>query len=158
MLICWAISASFRVGPVKHAFINKARMILWSRGSSDNIVSEYGLTTGRSGFDPRQSQKNFSSSLCVQTFSGAHPVSYPMGIRGPFPGDKERSGRKVDHSLHLAPRSIMGKSYTIHVEFVVDKVAQGQIFLRVLRFSPVNIIPPSFSLLIYHPGNEHYVR
>jgi hypothetical protein len=26
--------------------------------------------------------------------------------------------------------------------FVVDKVALGQVFLRVLRFSPVNIIPP----------------
>jgi hypothetical protein len=24
--------------------------------------------------------------------------------------------------------------------------------------SPVNIIPPSFSTLIYHPGNEQYVR
>jgi hypothetical protein len=28
------------------------------------------------------------------------------------------------------------------VGFVVDKVALGQAFLRVLRFSPVNIIPP----------------
>jgi hypothetical protein len=27
------------------------------------------------------------------------------------------------------------------VGFVVDKVALGQVFLRVLRFSPVNIIP-----------------
>jgi hypothetical protein len=27
------------------------------------------------------------------------------------------------------------------VEFVVDKVALGQVFLRALRFSPVNIIP-----------------
>jgi hypothetical protein len=29
------------------------------------------------------------------------------------------------------------------VGFVVDKVALGQVFLQVLRFSPVNIIPPS---------------
>jgi hypothetical protein len=28
------------------------------------------------------------------------------------------------------------------VGFVVDKVALGQVFLRVLRLSPVNIIPP----------------
>jgi hypothetical protein len=28
------------------------------------------------------------------------------------------------------------------VGFVVDKVALGQVFFRVLRFSPVNIIPP----------------
>jgi branched-subunit amino acid transport protein len=43
-------------------------------------------------------------------------------------------------------------------EFVVDKVALGQVFLRVLRFSPVNIISPSFSILIYHLGDEQYVR
>jgi hypothetical protein len=34
------------------------------------------------------------------------------------------------------------------VGFVVDKVALGQVFLRVLRFSPVDIIPPSLSKLM----------
>jgi hypothetical protein len=34
----------------------------------------------------------------------------------------------------------------------------GTGFLRVLRFSPVNVIPPSFSILIYHLGDEQYVR
>jgi hypothetical protein len=28
--------------------------------------------------------KDFSSSLCVQTSSEAHPASYPMGYRGSF--------------------------------------------------------------------------
>ena len=31
---------------------------------------------------------------------------------------------------------------SIHVGFVVDKVTLGQVFPRVLRFSPVNFIPP----------------
>jgi hypothetical protein len=31
---------------------------------------------------------------------------------------------------------------SVYVGFVVDKVALGQVFPRVLRFSPVNIIPP----------------
>jgi hypothetical protein len=31
---------------------------------------------------------------------------------------------------------------SVHVGFVVDKVALGQVFPRVLRFSPVNVIPP----------------
>jgi hypothetical protein len=31
---------------------------------------------------------------------------------------------------------------SIHVGFVVDKVALGQVFPRVIRFSPVNFIPP----------------
>jgi hypothetical protein len=31
--------------------------------------------------------------------------------------------------------------WSVHVAFVVDKVALGQVFPRVLRFSPVNFIP-----------------
>jgi hypothetical protein len=31
---------------------------------------------------------------------------------------------------------------SVHVGFVVDKVALGQVFPRVLRFSPVSFIPP----------------
>jgi hypothetical protein len=46
---------------------------------------------------------------------------------------------------------------SIHVGFVVDKVALGQFFL-VLPFSPANIIPLSFSMLIYHLGDEQYIR
>jgi hypothetical protein len=41
---------------------------------------------------------------------------------------------------------------SIDVGFVVDKVALRLVFLRVLRFSPVNIIPPSFSILISSGG------
>jgi hypothetical protein len=40
----------------------------------------------------------FSSSPCVQTGSGAHPASYPVGTGGPFPGGKARPGRDADHS------------------------------------------------------------
>jgi hypothetical protein len=57
-----------------------------------------GWTTGRSGFDPRQSGKDFSSILCVQTGSEAHPASCPMGTGGPFSGAKARQGRDADHS------------------------------------------------------------
>jgi hypothetical protein len=40
-----------------------------------------------------------------------------------------------------------------HVEFLVDKVALGQVFLRVLQFSPAHIIPLG-PILIYL-GDEH---
>jgi hypothetical protein len=43
---------------------------------------------------------------------------------------------------------------SVHVGFVVDKVALGQVFLRVLRFPPVSIILPELSILIYHLGDE----
>jgi hypothetical protein len=35
-----------------------------------------------------------------------------------------------------------------------EQMALGQIFLRVLRLSPVNIIPPWLSAFIYHLGNK----
>jgi hypothetical protein len=56
----------------------------------------------------------------------------------------------TDHSL-LRPRSVPG---SVHVGFVKAKVALGQVFLQVLWFSPVNIIPPWLSVLIYHLGDE----
>jgi hypothetical protein len=42
--------------------------------------------------------KDFSSSICVQTGSGAHPASCKIGTGGPFPGGKARPGRDADHS------------------------------------------------------------
>jgi hypothetical protein len=66
-----------------------------SRVSSGSIVSDYGL--GDRGSIPGGA-KDFSSSLCVQTGSGAHPASCTMGTGGPFPGGKARPGRDADHS------------------------------------------------------------
>jgi hypothetical protein len=51
----------------------------------------------------------------------------------------------------LRPRFAPG---SIHVGFVVDKVALGQVFLPVLRFSPTNIISP---LLHTHLSPRHEV-
>jgi hypothetical protein len=66
-----------------------------SWGSSVSIVSDYRLNSrGRS----QAGAKDFSSSLCFQTSSGAHPASYPMGNGGRFPGGKVRPGRDADHS------------------------------------------------------------
>jgi hypothetical protein len=66
-------------------------------GSSVSILTT-DWTTGRSRFDPQQSRKDFSSNLCVQTGSKAHPASCPMDTEGPFPGGKARPGRDADHS------------------------------------------------------------
>jgi hypothetical protein len=76
-----------------------------SRGSSVSIVSDYGL--GDRAIDVRSpaGAKDFSSSLCVQTGSRAHPASCTMGTGGPLPGAKARTGRDADHSPLLVPRS-----------------------------------------------------
>jgi hypothetical protein len=55
--------------------------------------------------------KDFSSSLCVETGSRAHPVSCPLGPGGPLPRGKERTGSDADHSPHLMQSSRMSRSY-----------------------------------------------
>jgi hypothetical protein len=53
----------------------------------------------------------------------------------------------------LSPQRPGFAPWSIHVGFVVDKVALGQVFLRVLRFSPVNISFHRRSPNSYHLGN-----
>jgi hypothetical protein len=66
-------------------------------GSSVSIVSGYGLDDRVIEVRSPAGAKDFSSSLCVQTGSEAHPASCTMGTGGPFPGGKARSGRDADH-------------------------------------------------------------
>jgi hypothetical protein len=72
--------------------------MLRSRGSSVSIVSDYGLDDRAIGVRSEAGGKGFSSSVCVQTGSGAHPASCTMGTGGPFPGGKARLGLDADHS------------------------------------------------------------
>jgi hypothetical protein len=58
----------------------------------DNRVIEVRSPTGA---------EDFSSSPCVQTGSEAHPVSYPMGTVGPFPGGKRGRGVTLTTHPHL---------------------------------------------------------
>jgi hypothetical protein len=57
----------------------------WSRVSSGSIVSDYGLGDLAIGVRSPVEANDFSSSLCVQTGSGAHPASCTMGTGGSFP-------------------------------------------------------------------------
>jgi hypothetical protein len=69
-----------------------------SRGSSGSIVSGYGLDDRAIGVRSPARAKDFSSSLCVQTGSEAHPAFCTIGTGGPFPGGRARPGRDADHS------------------------------------------------------------
>jgi hypothetical protein len=69
-----------------------------SRVNSGSIVSDYGLDDRVIGVRSPVGAEDFSSSLCVQTSSGAHPDSCTMGTGGPFPRGKARPGRDADHS------------------------------------------------------------
>jgi hypothetical protein len=61
-------------------------------------VSDYGLDDQAIGVRSPAGAKDFSSNLCVQTDSGAHPASCTVGTGGPFPGGKARPGRDADQS------------------------------------------------------------
>jgi hypothetical protein len=56
-------------------------------------VSDYGLDDRAIEVRSPTGAQDFSSSPCVQTGSGAHPASYPMGT-----GGKAWPGRDADHS------------------------------------------------------------
>jgi hypothetical protein len=76
-------------------------------GSSVSIVSGYGLDDQEIDVRSRAEAKDFSSSLCVQTGSEAHPASCTMSTGGPFPGCKARPRRDADHS---PPSSVVVKN------------------------------------------------
>jgi hypothetical protein len=82
------------------AFKLKMHIILAyrSRVSSGSIVSDCGLDDREIGVRSPAGEKDFSSSLCVQTGSGAHPssVQWVPGVLSP--GVKARPGRDADHS------------------------------------------------------------
>jgi hypothetical protein len=60
-----------------------------SRGSPVSSLT----TDWTAGVRSPTEAEDFSSNLCVQTGSGAHPASYTMGT-----GGKARPGRDADHS------------------------------------------------------------
>jgi hypothetical protein len=76
-----------------------------SQDSSGSIVSDYGLDDRAIGVRSPAGAKDFSSSLCVQTGSEAHPAICPMGTGGPFPAGKARPGVSLTTHPHLVPRS-----------------------------------------------------
>jgi hypothetical protein len=61
-------------------------------------VSDYGLDDRAVGVQSPLEVEDFSFNLCIQTGSGAHPASYPMGTGRPFPRGKARPGCDADHS------------------------------------------------------------
>jgi hypothetical protein len=81
---------------------------LWSQGSSVSTVTMDWTTRVRSLTEA----EDFSSSVCIQTGSGAHPASCPMGTRGLFLGVKRGQGMMLTTHPHLVPTLRMSRSYT----------------------------------------------
>jgi hypothetical protein len=60
-------------------------------------VTDYGLQTGRPGFDPQQRQRIFLIASASRPALGPTQPC-PMGTGVSFPGGKVRPGRDGDHS------------------------------------------------------------
>jgi hypothetical protein len=97
--------------------------ILYNRGSSVGIATGYGLDDRGSGI---RGAVNFSLFHRVQTGSGAHPASYPMGTRVSFTRD----------DVHSPPYSVevmnpwRYTSIPICLHGVVLIYEQGQLYLK----------------------------
>jgi hypothetical protein len=99
---------------ISHPLISNIAFCImsWSRGSSVSIVSDSGLDDRAIGVRSPAWAKDFSSDLCVQTGSEAHPASCTMSTGGPFPGAKRGRGLSLTTHTHVVPRSRMSRSYT----------------------------------------------
>jgi hypothetical protein len=60
----------------------------------------------------------FSPCYLIQTGSGVHPVSYPMGTRGSFPGDGGVRWPACE-ACHLPPSSAEVKNHAeAHMQYI----------------------------------------
>jgi hypothetical protein len=77
-----------------------------------SIVSGYGLDDQAIDVRSPAEAKDFSSSLCVQTSSGAHPASCTMGTGVLTPGVKGGQAVTLTIHPHLVSKSRMSRSST----------------------------------------------
>jgi hypothetical protein len=66
-------------------------------------VSDYGLDDRAIKVRYPAEEKDFSSSPCVQTGSGAHPASCTTGTGGPFLGAKGRPRLRMSRRYTSSP-------------------------------------------------------
>jgi hypothetical protein len=82
--IHYATSRSYHESSVKVMFLQSLSLIYFY----DRVIEVQSLAGA----------EDFSSSLCVQTGSGAHPAFCPVGTGGPSSRGKTQPGRDADHS------------------------------------------------------------
>jgi hypothetical protein len=107
-------------------------------------VSGYGLDDWAIKVRSRPRRKDFSSSLCVQISSGAHPATCTMGTGVLFLRAKARLGCDADHSppssakvenekeLYSSPPSAFMACSGTALAFIYNQTASGSYLLRLL--------------------------
>jgi hypothetical protein len=128
--------------------------------SSVAIALGYGLDDRGSRDRFPTGAENFSLHHRVQNGSGAHPASYPVGIRGCFPGVK-RPGREADHSPPSTAEVKNECRYTFTPQYVfmvwcsVKKESTGTTLPLPLSFTWGIIDIHDISVIGYHHTNRY---
>jgi hypothetical protein len=93
-------------------------------------VSGYGLEEGAIEVRSLAEARDFSSNLCVQTGSGAHPASCTMGIGGVLsPGVKRGQGvTMTTYPIYCRGREWVG---AIHHPLRLHRCVVGQLYLHI---------------------------
>jgi hypothetical protein len=99
-------------------------------GSLVSIVSGYGLDNWAIEVRSPAEARDFSSNLCVQTGSGAHPASCTMGTGGPSPGIKRGRGVTLITHPYLVPRLWMSRCYTSYPPLRLHTCVVGLLYLQ----------------------------
>jgi hypothetical protein len=84
------------------------------------------------------SSNEFSSSLCVQTGSGAHPASYASVPGVLSPGVKRGQGVTLTAYPHLVPRSRMSMTYTSSSPLSPAWHVAGQLYFTFYLFEALS--------------------
>jgi hypothetical protein len=96
---------NLRTFSLKSGRINRWCHTEFELDSSVSLMYDYGLDDRAIGVRSLAEAKDFSCSLCVQTGSGAHPASFPVGTCCLFPGAKCGPSLTLTTHHHLVPRS-----------------------------------------------------
>jgi hypothetical protein len=114
-LITCVLSRSLRVssyGWRSNKYTKSIPNIIWSRSSSVNIVSGYGLDHRAIEVrGPTEARGFFLSPVCPDRLWGP-PSLLSNGYRGPFLGGKVRPGRDADHSTPSTAQVVKSTSCT----------------------------------------------
>jgi hypothetical protein len=118
----------------ERGYVNPKHETSCFKTSLEVIVLSIVLTTDWTNGVRSPSDENvFSTSLCVQTSSEAHPASCPMSTAAPLPGVKRGRGVTLTTNPHLVPRSWMSRTYT-YSHLVACMAVAGQLYC-LLRFT-----------------------
>jgi hypothetical protein len=101
---CWSFLFRFPAEMLHVFLIFYVCYMIREPGTSVSIVPDYGLDDRAIEVRSPAETTDFSSTLCVQTGSGAHSAPCTMGTGGPFPGAKVRPRRDAATHAHLVPR------------------------------------------------------